>query len=309
MKKKSANAAALFCAVLGNTIFGFSFMFSRMALNCTQPFIMLAYRFVITFALLVAIAPVLSRRRRKADENGIDWLRFDLKRKNLLPLIGLGLIQPVGYFLCESYGISMTNSTFSGVIIALVPIAAIVSGAITLHEIPRRMQVAFSLLSIAGVVVMTVQQRSAGQIRPLGVILLIGAVLTGAYFNVFSRKTSAQFSVLERTFVMMGIAAAAFTLLACLQVRGDWAQLAEPLMYPQFLAAIAYLSICSSVVAFMALNYANTVLPVARTTSFANLTTVVSLFAGVIFLHEPFNAVSLLASVMIVAGIWGSQRA
>lgn len=305
-----SNFRALFCAALGNIIFGFSFMFSRIALVCTKPFIMLMYRFVITFLLLGLIALFAAHREKNTARNaqGIHWLRFDLRGRNILPLLGLGLIQPVGYFLCESYGISMTNATFSGVIIALVPIVAIASGAISLHEIPRKSQIAFSLVSIAGVILMTLQQRSAGQIRPLGVILLFGAVLTGAYFNVLSRRFSAQFSVLERTMVMMGMAAAGFTLLALLQVKGDTAQLTEPLRHPEFLGAIAYLSVCSSIVAFMALNYANNDLPVAKTTAFANLTTVVSLFAGVIFLKEPFNAVSLLASAMIIAGIWGSQR-
>ena len=59
----------------------------------------------------------------------------------------------------------------------------------------------------------------------------------------------------------------------------------------------------------MLLNYANNYLPVAKTTAFCNLTTVISLFAGVIFLGEPFGALSLLASVMIVLGIWGVQKA
>ena len=56
------------------------------------------------------------------------------------------------------------------------------------------------------------------------------------------------------------------------------------------------------------LNYANSYLPVAKTTAFCNLTTVISLFAGVVFLGEPFGPVSLAASVMIVLGIWGVQR-
>ena len=38
-----------------------------------------------------------------------------------------------------------------------------------------------------------------------------------------------------------------------------------------------------------------------------SLIMVISLFAGVVFLGEPFGALSLLASVMIVLGIWGVQ--
>lgn len=306
MTQKNRTGAALFCAALGNAIFGFSFMFSRIALQYTEPFVMLMYRFVLT-ALLLTLLALWSARQNGRRELG--WMRFDLKGKNIAPMLAMGLIQPVGYFLCESYGIRLTNSTFSGVMIALVPIAAIVCGAIALHEVPKWTQIAFSLLSIAGVVLMTVQQRSEGQIHPLGVILLLGAVITGSYFNVLSRKISRKFSALERTAVMMYVAALTFTMLAIIQSRANLSALIEPIRHPEFLAAIAYLSICSSIIAFLALNYANNYLPVAKSCSFANLTTVFSLFAGVIFLKEPFNGMSLLASAMIIVGIWGSQKA
>ena len=305
MTQKNRTGAALFCAALGNAIFGFSFMFSRIALRYAEPFVMLMYRFVLTAALLTVIALWSSRQNGKRD---LRWMRFDLKGKSIAPMLAMGLIQPVGYFLCESYGISMTNSTFSGVMIALVPIVAIVCGAVALREFPKWTQIAFSLLSIAGVILMTVQQRSEGQIKPLGVILLLGAVLTGSYFNVLSRKISRFFTALERTVVMMYVAAAAFSVLALLQSRNDLSVLIEPVRHPEFLSAIAYLSICSSIIAFLALNYANNYLPVARSCSFANLTTVFSLFAGVVFLREPFSGISLLASVMIIVGIWGSQK-
>lgn len=307
MQKKAHHYPALICAALGNSIFGFSFMFSRIALDVADPFVMLMYRFDLAFLTLSIITLFAARKSRRGSmENS--WMRFDLRGRSLLPLIGLGLIQPVAYFLCESYGISLTNATFSGVMIALIPIIAILGGALVLHEIPRLGQIGFCLLSIAGVVLMTLQQQADGQIQLLGVVLLFGAVVTGAAFNVLSRKLSTQYSVLERTEVMMGMAALIFTVLAFWQTQGDAAQLLAPLKSAGFLASMVYLSLCSSIVAFMALNYANNDLPVAKATAFENLTTIISLFAGVIFLHEPFSAVSLLASVMIVAGIWGTQR-
>lgn len=304
---KNSHAKAVLFAMLANVIFGFSFMFSRIALGITTPFIMLSWRFVTTFAMMSVIAAFFARRKGSAPQ-GVDWKRFDLKGRSILPLLALGLVQPVGYFFCESYGISLTNATFSGVIIALIPIVAIIGGVLFLHERPKKLQVSFAILSITGVILMTIQQQEAGQIRPLGVLLLFGAVITGAYYNVLSRKTSEAFSAFERTFVMMGVAAVVFTVIALIQTRNDLSRYIEPLAHPEFILSILYLSVLSSVVAFMALNYANGVLPVARTTSFANLTTVVSLLAGVVFLHEPFTPVSLLASIMIVTGVYGIQR-
>ena len=50
-------------------------------------------------------------------------------------------------------------------------------------------------------------------------------------------------------------------------------------------------------------------LPVGKVTAFCNLTTVISVFAGVVFLGEPFTVLSLIASVVIVVGVWGVQKA
>lgn len=300
---------AMLGAMCGNSIFGFSFMFSRMALQTAPPSVMLMYRFLLAAAVLLLVAAMAARRGGRAVQSGgIPWLRFSLKGKPLLPLIVLGVVQPVIYFLCESYGIRMTNATFSGVIIALVPIAALAAGALALHEIPKRAQVFWSLVSIAGVVLMTLQQSAEGVIRPLGALLLVGAVLSGVTYNVLSRKTSAQYSALERTVVMMLVAAVAFTAMALLECRSNLSMLLAPLHSARFVAAIVYLSVLSSVVAFLFINYASSTLPVARTAAFCNLTTAISMFAGVVFLGEPFGAVSLAASAMIILGVWQVQK-
>ena len=57
----------------------------------------------------------------------------------------------------------------------------------------------------------------------------------------------------------------------------------------------------------MLLNYANTYLPVAKTTAFSNITTVVSVIAGIIFLDEKLSLASLISAVMIIVGVWGVQ--
>lgn len=289
-------------AFAGNAIFGFSFMFSRIALKTATPFIMLMYRFVLAFLVLNAVAFFSARTKRT------DWLRFSLRGRSIWKLLVLGLIQPVLYFLCESYGIDMTNATVSGVIIALIPIVALAAGAALMGEKPSLMQVLFSLMSIAGVVVMTLQQSAGGAIRPLGVVLLIGAVIFGAAFNMMSRKLSADYSPLERTYVMMMVAAIAFTSLAVMENRTQPAALLVPLREPSFLLSMLYLSLLSSILAFMCLNYAANVLPVSKTTAFCNVTTVLSVFAGVVFLGESISLVSVIAAVVIIIGVFGVQK-
>ena len=300
--------AATLCALGGNAIFGFSFMFSRIALGVATPFVMLTYRFILA-VLGLSVAAAWSVKRKNPPKESEDFMRFSLRGKNLLPLFGLGVVQPVAYFLCESYGIAMTNASFSGVIIALVPIVGLILGAVCLHERATARQAVWSLVSIAGVVMMTLMQSAEGAVRPLGVLLLLGAVLSGVVFNIISRSIADRFSAFERTYVMMLIAAFTFLSLAAWENRADLSALLAPLQSLPFMGAMVYLSLVSSIGAFMMLNFANNHLPVAKTTAFCNLTTVISVFAGVVFLGEPFTALSLAASVVIIVGVWGVQKA
>ena len=76
----------------------------------------------------------------------------------------------------------------------------------------------------------------------------------------------------------------------------------------EFTLAVLYLGAISSVVAFLLLNYANTYLPVAKTVVFANVTTVVSVVAGFVFLDEELSFASVVAIIMIITGVFGVQR-
>ena len=55
-------------------------------------------------------------------------------------------------------------------------------------------------------------------------------------------------------------------------------------------------------------HYANTYLSLSRATVFSNVITVVSVFAGVVLLHEPFDGIMLAAALLIIGGIAGVQR-
>lgn len=293
--KLSVSARGMLAAFFSNFIFGFSFLFSKVALTVTSPLVLLAWRFLVAFA---AVNLMLL----------FGGVRLQLKGKRVGRLLLLGVFQPVLYFICENYGIRETNATFSAVMIALVPVAALAFEALFMGEKPSWLQAIFSVLSVGGVVLMALLTDTGGVVRPVGVILLIGAVVTAVGFNVMSRKTASEFSPFERTYMMFLLASVVFTVLAVGENRHDLAALVTPITDWSFVGALIYLGLLSSVGAFFLINYANTYLPLARTTVFSNVITVVSVFAGAVFLHEPFGPWAAVAAVMIVVGIWGVQQ-
>ena len=86
------------------------------------------------------------------------------------------------------------------------------------------------------------------------------------------------------------------------------AEYVKPLFDLRYLACVLFLSVCCSVICYFMSSYAITYMSVARETVFANLTTAVSVFAGVVFMHEPFSVPALICCAVILLGIWGVQK-
>ncbi len=296
MIKINTTLSATFAALIAQVIFGFSFMFTKIALQYATPLVVIADRYLVAF-FCMCIIMILTKTR----------LHFT---KNIWKLFIMALFQPILYFLFETYGIRMTTSSFSAVMIAMIPVVSMIGGSIFLKEMPTKMQYLFTVVSVLGVVMMALLGTAEGTVTPVGILLLVGAVIASAAYNIISRKISSEFSSMERTFVMMLTGFVVFFILGLgetLCKTQNWTQFAGHYKHLPYHFAIGYLGIISSVTAFFLLNYANTHLPVSKTTAFSNLTTVVSVFAGVIFLQESFSWQAFLATAMIVIGVWGVQ--
>ena len=291
MKNKTAAATAAILIV--EIIFGFSFLFSKTAMNFASPFVLIADRFSVAFIGLTVVMLVTKTKIRIG--------------KDIWKPIVMAMFQPVLYFIFESYGIKMTTSSFSGVMISLIPIVSMIAGIFVLHEFPSALQYLFCGISVGGVVIMTLSGKSEGIITPLGVVCLFLAVVSCVAFNITSRKLSESFTVFERTYAMTAAGALIFNVLALIENKGSITALAKPLEEPAFLVSVLYLGGLSSVVAFMLQNYSNTYLPVAKTSVFAGISTMVSVLAGVIFLHEKMTFFSVIAIIMIISGVMGVQ--
>lgn len=287
---KNKTTIATLAALAGYSIFGFSFLFSKTALNLTTPFVLLAVRFLAAFLLLNILVLV-----------GV--IKLDLKGKPIKMLLVLGLVQPVLYFICESYGIAMTTASFSGVMIGLVPVVGLVFDMIFMKERCTVLQAVFTVTSVVGVAMTTTG--GFGTVSILGFMLLLGAVVTAVLYAIISRKTAEHFSPFERTYVMFALGTVAFTVMALVETKGNVGALVAPLSNPTFWLCILYLSVVSSVCAFTAINFAVGHISAGRAMIFSNFTCVISAVAGVLILKESFTPLQLVGVVIIIISVFG----
>ena len=281
---------ATLASLAGYSIFGFSFLFSKLALDMTTPFVLLSVRFLTAFLVLNLL--LLTKR-----------VSLSLKNKPVLPLLLMGLVQPVIYFICEAYGISMTSSSFSGVMIGLVPVAGLILGVLFLREKCTLLQAVLTLCSVCGVALTT--SGGMGEVSLPGFLLLLGAVISGALFTVLSRSISGHFSAFERTYVMFALGSVVFTAIAAVESRGNTAALANVLTSPLFWGAVLYLAVVSSVCAFLLINFSLSHISAGRSLIFSNFTTVISVLAGIFLMGDTFSPLQLLGMAIITVSVFG----
>lgn len=295
MTRSKNHVKAMLAAVGVYTLWGFSFLASKVGQEAATPFVLIAYRFDI--AVLVLSIPII-----------LGKVKICLRGKNIKPLLLLGAMEPCIYFIGEQYGLRFTNSAFSGLMIAVIPIVTLIMAAAFLKDRPSRAQWLFSLLSIAGIALITVVENSGGQVQLIGVIFLIAAVISGSAYGVISRGISDEFSVYERTYFMQLMGGVFYTVLALIEQRGNLGALVAPFADGGFVISLLYLALGASVLGYSLFNYAVSNAPMANVVSLCNLTTVISVVAGVVLLDEPFSPVSAIAMFAVLVGIWGVQK-
>ena len=110
---KNTQLLATVAAFLSQTIFGFSFLFTKIALKSASPFVVLADRYLVAFLVMTLVVLLTKTKIRFSSRM---WL-----------LILMALFQPILYFLFETYGIRMTTSSFSSVMLAMIPVVSMLS--------------------------------------------------------------------------------------------------------------------------------------------------------------------------------------
>ena len=300
MNEKKLHGLSLLAAITADVIFGMSFMFSKLALAVAQPTVLLAFRFTVAVAamtLVIAVNALVGKLR------GRKLFAFSLRGKPVYKLLLLGIVQPVAYFIFENYGILYTSSAVAGTIIAAVPVCCILMDVLVLHEKVTLKQVLCAVCAIGGVAL--ISAGGAVMVSALGMLFLLLTMLSDTLYYGISHSAAKLFTPFEMTYVMFVVGMVVFIPVALLHAGGLTSpMILEPLQDGQFWLAVLYLGLLSSVMAYGLLNFANSHLSVSETSLFSNVTTVVSVLAGVVLLKEPFSVWQMLGVVIILVCVF-----
>ncbi len=277
-------------------IFGFSYMFTKVALDYIEPMGLIATRYLIAFTVLEVL------RRTKV-------ISFRFRKEHIRFLFWIVIFQPVLYSIFSIYGIALIASSEAIMLIALIPVFAGVFSAVLLKEVPNPKQIFFILLSFTGVIYIQISLQGVDTDSSiLGFFLVLLSVICGALYNVNSRRASMRIHPIEITYFMMLVGAITFNFLytIILFYNGNLHHYVTIWSNRNFLGPILYLGILSSLLAFFLLNYALSHLKAHIVGIYANMVTVIGIFAGYIILNEGLYYFHFIGSAMIIVGVYGT---
>ena len=291
-KKKNTLIIGCLCALACETIYGISYVFTKKVTTSSSALSLLGWRFSLAFVVMTLL--VLFR-----------VIKINLKGKKMKPLLLAALFSPILYFVGETFGISNTTATESGVFLACIPVASLVASTIILKKKPTKLQIIGILTTVVGVIVTVVAVGMTYSLSIVGYAFLVLAVLAYALYAVYTDKASA-FTGVEITYVMVALGAIVFVTLALGEAifHKNVSQLVSlPFNDKHFLAAVLFQGIACSIMAFFFSVTAIAKIGVNRTSSFIGWATVVSIIMGAIYLNEPFTLAQFIGAALIIVGV------
>ncbi|MCD6160777.1 MAG: EamA family transporter [Kosmotoga sp.] len=274
-------------------IFGFSFLFTKTAIDFVTPFHFLAYRFSFAFAFLSFL-------------KAVGLLKTKISVKSLKDLGFLAFVQPLLYFSLEITGINLTTSMEAGIIISTIPVFVLILSRIFLKEFLNTLQLFSMFLSMAGVLLITFSRGLSFSKNLAGVLFLVACSFSAAIYNILSRKASTKYTAADITYHMMLFGFVGFGIIAFLGslINGEVSLFLQGLAIKEVLISALYLGVLSSAVTFFLLNYTLSKIPATRASVFPYVSTAVALFAGFVFRNERLTSLGIIGAVMIFLGVW-----
>jgi drug/metabolite transporter (DMT)-like permease len=272
-------------------LWGMSFVWTTIVFRYYSPITTVFLRLVISFLLLFA-GILLFGKLEKIKKNDIKFF-----------LVSAGL-NPFLYFLGESYGLKMSSSTISAVVIATIPLFTPIVAYLTLNERLSKLNVIGMITSFSGIIVMIVNKNLSLNASPAGIGLLLFAVATAVGYSVFLKKLSSRYSAFTIIAVQNMIGAIYFLPFFILL---EWKLFV--VVRPDFslVSSLLALAVFCSTVAYVFFTISTREMGVNKTNVFSNL---IPVFTGVFsyfILGELFTLQKIIGMAVVVFGLYLSQ--
>ncbi|MFK4471073.1 drug/metabolite transporter (DMT)-like permease [Paenibacillus sp. RC73] len=262
-----------------------------------HPMDTLTYRFAASF--IVLSIPV-----------ALGWVKLSYRGKPIFKALLLALMYPLGFFTLQAFGLQHATSAEGGIMYAFTPVVTMIIASLFLKETTTLLQKLSIFLSVFGVVFIFIMKGSSFSLSNLGGLsMLFLTCVAFAGYSVLARSLSKHFSPAEISYFMMGIGFITFLVVSLTKhiQGGTLSQFVTLSGNGIFVLSIIYLGVVASLITSLTANYALSKIEASKMSVFTNLSTIVSIAAGALFIGEEITVYHLIGSLLIIAGVIGTN--
>lgn len=292
MFKFQGNQIFVYALVIMSMIFwGMSFVWSTIVFRYYSPVTTVFLRLLISSAFLFLIVFFLGKKERIKKE---DWKLFLLS----------ALFNPFIYFLGESYGLKLTSSSISAVMIATIPLFAPIGAYYFLHEKLTKLNFIGLFLSFGGIVIILASRDFALNASPWGILFLFSAVISAIIYAILLKKLSDKYSAFFIVAVQNIIGALFFSPYVLIF---DFQNFISVELNTELVFSLIALAVLCSSLAFVFFTISTRQIGVSRTNVFANLIPVFTAIFSYFILAEHFGFQKIAGMMLVIFGVFLSQ--
>ncbi|MBN2617421.1 MAG: DMT family transporter [Spirochaetales bacterium] len=289
MNSGAKNYILMFFAML---FWGASFVFIKVIYKYVGPVTMIFFRLVIASVILILIY-IFNQKREKID------------KKHLSIFFLSGFTEPFLYFIGEGYGMKYVSSTHASVIIATIPIFAMLASGFFYKEKISRINAFGVFISFVGIVVMIGSSVLKDKGSLLGIGLMFFAVFSAVANSLLIFKLGNRYSSLTIITMQNLIGALLFLPMFILLESGG---ISSSILNFEFIGSLLFLAIFPSVISFVLYISVLKKIGVTKTGAFSNLIPIVTGFISFLLLGSMFSVREIIGIIVVICGLFLTQR-
>ena len=288
-------------AFLTVAVWGSTFVFTKLLLQAgLSPAQIFTLRFIIAYVLLLAYS--LSRQHQ--------WLCSSWKDELLM--VALGITGGSLYFLTENAAMLYTTATNTSLIVCSCPLFAMLLFAIVYRQSEHitKVQAFGSVIACLGMAVVVLNGHFVLHLSPLGDMLAFGACLCWAVYSLLMKKALEEYSTLfiTRKVFFYGI----ITIIPYYILRPEEASIFNFSFFQSFnftiLLNLLFLAVVASLLCFLTWNWVISKLGAVVATNWVYFNPITTILFAWWLLHEQITIWFLLGTILILAGMYLSDK-
>lgn len=273
-------------------IWGTTFVSIKVLLEDFSPTEIFFFRILLAYFALLLVSP--------------RFIKYNGFKEELL-FMGAGLTGVTLYFIFQNTALTFTQASNVGVLLSIAPFFTAMASHFFLkdEELRPNFFIGF-VVSIVGVILISFNGNFILKLNPLGDLLSILSALVWGFYSVIMRKISArQYNTIQvtRRVFFYGLLFL-LPLLPLFDFRLDLARFSDT----SNLLNMLFLSLGASALCFVTWNFAVSVLGAIKTSVYIYMTPVVSIITSMIVINERITWLALLGVVLILSGLYLSEK-